>query len=74
MRAQNSSGSSAASGFSTTMRSTVPRARRSESADVLGASHVGGVGEVAVHDGRGTLGWQRRQPGVLGGDDPVRGQ
>ncbi len=45
-----------------------------ERAHLLGARHLGGVVEVAVHDRGGALGRQRRQPRVLRGDDPVGGQ
>ena len=73
-RWQNASGSSAASGCSATMRSTTPPVAQVEGADVLGAGHLGGVLDVAVHDRAGALGRERREPGVLGGDHPVGGE
>jgi hypothetical protein len=42
--------------------------------DALARGELGGVGGVAVDDSAGAFGREGGQPGVFGGQDPVRGQ
>ena len=71
-RRQYASGSSAASGRSATIRSTMPARQQVERAHPLRPAAIsGGVVGVAVHDRRRALRRQRRQPAVLRAEHPV---